>query len=360
MRICWILPEAQMTGGTKLIATYARKLRERGHEVVAISTPPAPISLRLRARYLIRERRWHSLRPGRSPLDDAGIEHRILDRARPVTDADVPDGDVVVATWWETAEPVAALSPRKGAKAYLMMDYGAPGMEIERIAPTWKLPLHIVTIAAWLVELIHEHAPEARVDLVPCSVDPEEFHAPPRGRQAVPAVGFNYRDAWSKGPDIVLEAFKLARERIPHLQLKTYGPVPVSRRRALPEGMSFRYLPKTEELKDIYAACDAWLFASRREGFGLQIVEAMACRTPVIATPAGAAPELIAARGGGVLVGQEDPEDMARAIERFCTMDEAEWRRFSNAALATVAAYTWDDATDRLEKALAAAIERTA
>jgi len=110
-------------------------------------------------------------------------------------------------------------------------------------------------------------------------------------------------------------------------------------------------------LKSIYGACTGWLFGSRREGFGLPILEAMACRTPVIATPAGAAPELID-RGGGMLVKPEDPADMARAIEHIHALSETEWRDMSDLAYATAANYTWDDATDAFERALQSVIER--
>jgi len=359
MRITWIHPEPQMTGGTKVVTIYAKRLMERGHQVVILTTPRRPPSAHARLRALVRERRWLP-RPRRGPshLDGSGIDHRVVESGR-ITDRDVPDGDVVIATWWETAEPVAALSPSKGAKAYLVADYGAPGMALEDIVPTWRLPMHLMTIAPWLVALIREQVGDVRVDLIPNSVDPREFHAPERGRCKVPTVGFNYRELWIKGPDLVLEAFRMARERVLDLRLLTYGPAAPRRLRALPDGMSFQLLPSNDELRGIYAGCDAWLFASRREGFGLQILEAMACRTPVIATPAGAAPELIAARGGGIVVKPEDPADMARAIERFCTMDELEWRKLSTAALETTRDYTWDDATDRLEAALRAATGRT-
>ena len=112
------------------------------------------------------------------------------------------------------------------------------------------------------------------------------------------------------------------------------------------------------KLKDIYAACDAWLFPPRKEGYGLPILEAMACRTPVIATPAGAAPELLSARGGGMLVPHEDPPAMAEAIVKICSLADNDWRRLSDAAYATVTGYSWDDATDRFEAALRVATER--
>ncbi len=360
MRIRWILPEAYLAGGTKLIAILAERLMERGHDVVVISTPKPRPSLRRRLRILVRERRWVWTSKRRaSHFDRTGVDHRVIDRARPIVDADVPDGDVVVATWWETAPMVAALSPAKGAKAYLMMDYGAPGMEVEDLIPTWKLPLHLITISQYLVDLIHQHNADAPVELVPCAVDPHHFNAPPRGKSETPRVGFLYRADWVKGGDLVLEAFRIARKQVPNLELVTYGPRKTPGNVSFPQGAHYHAFPHNEELKHIYASCDAWLFASRSEGFGLPILEAMACRTPVIATPAGAAPELIAAHGGGVMVEPEDPEDLARAIVRFCEMDESEWRQFSDAAIKTTTSYSWDDATDLFEAALGRAIERT-
>jgi glycosyltransferase involved in cell wall biosynthesis len=113
------------------------------------------------------------------------------------------------------------------------------------------------------------------------------------------------------------------------------------------------------ELKNVYAACDAWLFPPRKEGYGLPITEAMACRTPVIATPAGAAPELINAHGGGALVPHENPAAMASEIVRICSLADDEWRRLSASAYATVTGYSWADATNRFEDALKLAIERS-
>ena len=41
---------------------------------------------------------------------------------------------VVIATWWETAEWVAGLSPRKGAKAYFLQHHEVhPGQPVDRV-----------------------------------------------------------------------------------------------------------------------------------------------------------------------------------------------------------------------------------
>jgi len=99
----------------------------------------------------------------------------------------------------------------------------------------------------------------------------------------------------------------------------------------LPKDAEYVIQPDQDKLKDFYSKCDAWLFASRSEGFGLPIVEAMACRTPVIGTPAGAAPEMLSG-GTGILVKPEAPEAMAKAIERICQLPNSEWLAMSEAA----------------------------
>ena len=77
---------------------------------------------------------------------------------------------------------------------------------------------------------------------------------------------------------------------------------------------------------------------------------------PIIATPAGAAPELLAGVGG-ILVKPKDPEDMAKAIEQICQLSDAEWRAMSKTALEKVINYDWEDATNLFEAALYAAVE---
>jgi glycosyltransferase involved in cell wall biosynthesis len=161
-----------------------------------------------------------------------------------------------------------------------------------------------------------------------------------------------------KGTDIVLEAFARAGRLIPGLRLVAFGNEPVKPELPLPAGGEYHQSPPQDRLRTMYARCDAWLCGSRAEGFGLPILEAMACRTPVIATPAGAATELLAG-GGGVLVRPEDPADMARGIVHLCGLSDPEWRKLSDAAYATATGYSWDDATGLFEDALLTALART-
>ncbi len=358
MRLTLVLPHADLSGGIRVLAIYAGYLASRGHQVVAISTPRHKPPLLQAAKSWLRGRGWPRPRHGEpSHFDGVPIEHQVLDCFRPVRDRDVPDADVVLATWWQTAEWVAALAPAKGAKAYLVQHderVMLPPQDLagrQRVAATWSLPLTKITVAGWLVELLAPHAQGGRVHLVPNGVDPHQFHAPPRAKQTRPTVGMMYARSAYKGCDAMLQAVRLAAERVPGLKLVGFGTQQPERSGTFPPETDYRLCPPQDELRKIYAGCDAWLFGSRWEGFGLPILEAMACRTPVIGTPAGAAPELLA-QGGGLLVEHDRPQAMARAIEHVAALTTGQWRALSDAAWATAARHTWPAAAAQFEAAL--------
>ena len=58
MKITIVMGVADMSGGAKVIALYADRLRRRGHDVFVVSSGPPPIPWRVRLRTLVRERRW--------------------------------------------------------------------------------------------------------------------------------------------------------------------------------------------------------------------------------------------------------------------------------------------------------------
>ena len=112
------------------------------------------------------------------------VPHRVLEEVRPVTDADVPGADVVIATFWTTAAPVAALSPRKGAKAIFVQGYeSAPERFDPVLDAVWRLPLAKIVVASVLADLARERFGDTSARLVPNSVDTAQFNAPPRGRR---------------------------------------------------------------------------------------------------------------------------------------------------------------------------------
>lgn len=73
----------------------------------------------------------------------------------------------------------------------------------------------------------------------------------------------------------------------------------------------------SSDLVELYRRAALVVVPSRYEGFGLPAVEAMACGTPVVATRAGALPEVIELTGGGILAEPDDPDSIADAIREL-------------------------------------------
>lgn len=365
MKITFVLPTLALTGGMRVLSIYTKILQQRGHTICIVSTPPGRPTLMQQLRSVLRGKGWEPA-PVRGPshFENVDVEGRVLETCRPVTDSDVPDADIVMATWWETAEWVSKLSPSKGAKVYFLQHYEAfDYTPKDRVDATWRLPMHKIAVAKWLEDKARDEFGNLSVSLVPPTVHTQQFYDPlsqsgqRRGKQSVPTVGMYYSIAPWKGSALAIKAFKLAAERIPNLRLVAFGSGETPPPDLLQQNIEYNRIPSQDELKELYSKCDAWLFASSTEGFGLPILEAMACSTPVIGTPAGAAPELLAG-GGGILVKPEDPEDMAKAIEQICQLSDAEWRAMSENALDTVIHYTWEDAANLFEAALYTALER--
>jgi hypothetical protein len=108
MRITFLLPEENMSGGIKVVAICARMMANHGYDIVLVPPPPMLVPLRSKLRSLIKGKGWSSpLTRPKSRLNNLDLNHHVLDRWCAPTDEDVPNGDVVVATWRETAKSPA-------------------------------------------------------------------------------------------------------------------------------------------------------------------------------------------------------------------------------------------------------------
>ena len=180
MRITFVTPYAGLAGGMRVIAIYADRLQRLGHQVLVVSRPPR-IRWRSQVKSLLLGRGLIPQRCEPSYLDDLDVEHRVLDQIRDITADDVPDADVVVATYYTTAPGVLQLPEAKGAKAIFIQNYEVePGKVNAALDASWRMPMHKITISQWLVDLARERFGDADVSLVPNSVDITQFHAPER------------------------------------------------------------------------------------------------------------------------------------------------------------------------------------
>lgn len=132
-------------------------------------------------------------------------------------------------------------------------------------------------------------------------------------------VGLVGRLAAEKGVDIFLIAAASVLQKLPATKFVVVGDGPD--RNALETlidelgiRQSVRLLGRRDDMPAVYASFDLMISSSRREGLPMAILEGMASRRPLIATPVGAVPSVVLDGRTGVLVPAEDPARLAAEI----------------------------------------------
>jgi len=136
-----------------------------------------------------------------------------------------------------------------------------------------------------------------------------------------------------------LEAFKSIEDyELRVVGANTASPVHDARRDQ--SGVRWLGFVGEEELVDLYRHATALVFPSRYEGFGLPVLEAMARRTPVIASNSSSIPEV--ARGAAILVDPDDVEGLRDAMRRVCA-EPALRAELTARGAEVVSGFSWDE-----------------
>jgi glycosyltransferase involved in cell wall biosynthesis len=359
MRVTFLLPNDSLSGGNRVAASHAKHLQRRGHQVTIVCRRPGRRSARGLVKTMLRDglgAALHCLRdspPGHASL--SGVPVRWLAHDRRPTPADLPDADAIVATWWETVEWIADMPRQKGRQFHLIQGYEVWGGNEADVHRALSRDNTKIAISQSLRADIQRVIGQREVHVVTNGIDATVFKAPPRPRNPVPRVGFVYAADPMKGSDRCRESIAIARQSLPSLQAIAFGVSPPSKQNPLPPECEYVLNPSQDRIPSLYAACDAWLFASRLDSFGLPILEAMSCRTPVIGVRTGAAPELLSAGHGMLIDAASEPQlvaALAGALVSIGTMPEQEWRSLSDRAHAKSATFSWHRAAAAFERIL--------
>lgn len=348
MRITFVVAAVDFGGGIRVVAQYAEGLRRKGHEVLVVSPPRYPSGR-------IAKFRNTYFPPSKvavaSHFDDTKVPVKFLERYRPVRESDVPPADVIIATWWETAEWIASFPDDRGKKFHFVQDYEIWNGDKERVDACLRLPIEKITISSWLEHILVEQVGTAKPAIILNGVDTKKFRQPERRMPSLPTIGFVYTTNVRKGIDIAIAALIKTKEHIPNLRCIAFGHELPGSNLPLPDFVEFRLLPPQEEIPHIYGQCSAWLFTSREEGFGLPILEAFACGTPVVATTAGAAPDILAC-GGGILSESYEPGKIAEKITAILKLNNNEWKNLSDESLRISSNFSNEASVNNMERML--------
>ena len=169
---------------------------------------------------------------------------------------------------------------------------------------------------------------DERLVVVPNAVPVERFAPGAHGERRPGELLYVGTRKAGKGIATLLEAFALARRERPDLSLRLIGRSPTDADEArwharaveldVADAVSFEPPADRSGVAAAMARADVFVHASRRETFGVVLVEALASGLPVVATKSGGADGILGpdTTTRGMLVGVDDPAAMADAILR--------------------------------------------
>ncbi len=150
----------------------------------------------------------------------------------------------------------------------------------------------------------------------------------------------------------IIRAMPLVLRKYPHAGLTVIGAgfeefgrkqKPLASKLGISDHIIHRGFVPESKLPYFYNACDVYVTATPWEGFGLPIVEAMACEKPVVARNAYAMREHLLASNAGILFERE--EDLAEAL---CDV-LADPGRYGRIARDYALQFDWDDVCRKIE-----------
>ena len=208
-------------------------------------------------------------------------------------------------------------------------------------------------------DLVARGIEPARIAVVHCGLDHDRYRVEPVVAKApVPTLVFVGRLRRYKGLDWVLRALPAVRARVPGVRLEIVGDGPFAgalRQQAVRLGLEsavefLGYVSGAEKVRRLQKAWAA-VQPSPKEGWGLTVVEAAACGTPVVATDAPGLRDSVRRDETGLLVRFADDAALSDALARVL-LDEPLRTRLAGAAVAWASRFRWDECGRRSIDAL--------
>lgn len=194
----------------------------------------------------------------------------------------------------------------------------------------YKLAHRIIGVSQATCDFLTEQdgADPAMVRLIHNTADASFFEEPPQDDrpQSMPfrilTVG---RLDPIKNQAMLVRAFARLREQIPKAELHIAGEGPSRNEletliRSLDLSDHVRLLGFRDDVRELLAEADLFVLPSHSEGFGITLVEAMACEVPVLASKVGGAGEVIGELGDQYLLTPTDETGWTAAMARMFEM----------------------------------------
>lgn len=338
MKITFILPGGGSSGGVRSTVALANGLVERGHHVrILVHKPKTRVKGALRAK-------WLKLRyPGTN--DWLQLFGGRVETFRDLTKCRFGDDEIVVAVGlWSCQEISRVKNPIIKKVHYI---HGAPQWDINILKAAWSENVPKLAVSTYLEAKVREICGQKVVAVIPNGVDTTEYY-PSVPESERDGIGTMFGTTYYKDPETILSVLQRLRQN--HRQVPQRIFSACRRPKEIPPKRYIRF-PSIDEARDIYSRSLVWVMGSRSEGFGLPILEAMACGCAVVATDCGGPRDIINNGKNGFLVEVGNVEEIVDKVKLLLDDDKLR-RRMVQKAKETVRKFTWEASVAKLERVL--------
>jgi len=237
----------------------------------------------------------------------------------------------------------------------------------ERLVPWIYRGVRFATVSpSTRDELARWGIPPGRIAIIYNAVDHARYRPDPALRSPAPTITYLGRLKRYKRVDLVVRALPAILARVPEARLCMVGSgdfEPELRRLAADLGIAERveFAGFVSEAEKIRHLAESWVVVnpSSKEGWGVTVIEANACGTPVVAARVPGLRDAVRDGESGILLDPANAATFAEAITRILE-DRTLRARLTAGAIAWASRFTWDESARATESLLRRVIEDAA
>lgn len=322
MKIVFPVLSLEMGGGARFMYHLANALADKGHDIEVVM-PEKGVQV------------W----PLRTKLR----------RVKELTPSSIPSADFILPNFYLTVKP--AWESQKGRVVRLSLGYEPLWVpDSETAKQTYLIGAPIMSISQWHRQLLRQET-GLESTVISGGVDTSVFHPYPKQSEqtGIKNIFYIMRDPasgyiWKGGSDF-LKAITLLKDQI------NFGLTVSMPENALftsPVPCRLMTTATDQELAQLYAEADLFVYTSYFEAFGLPPLEAMACGTAVVTTDCGGNRDYVRNGENCLLVPPSDINKLSSAIYHLLTND-TERQRIAATGHTLAQAWSWQRTANQVE-----------